>query len=632
MTAPLNLALTLSLNDRLVGPLKRALDQAERELRDVSRELGHVGRQGTAAADGLAKVGTQAQTLRNTTSEVRKLGQEAAETERKVRGMAGAWAQVRNVTRGVAGAVAGGAAFSAVVAAPVRRAADYDTQLRYLSNTAYAGQSLDVRRAGVRTLDAAITGAVRFGGGTREGAVAALNDLAASGLYKDPADAMRLLPLLQRAETASGASAKELGGIASRAQKTFEIPANRMSQVFDMAMAAGQAGGFELRDMAKWLPEQMAAARQIGITGESGLARLLASNQASVVTAGSTDQAGNNLMNLLAKISSEEAAGNFKKLGIDLPGSLAAASAKGVNGLDAYVNLVERVVAKDPRYAAARKAADEAKNDPDRQAALSAQADILQGSVVGKTNQDRQAAMALIAEMRQRRDTSKLTRDLLSTSTGSIQDAAALMQEGAGYKFDQRNFEVQRAQTEAMNAANGTLTKLAEAQTELYQKYPGFSEAVEGAKVAVTGFSAALIASGLVGMLDQGWRRCRRRLGPWHRRRSGRRCRRAGHRRPRARLGRQGPRQVRTDRADERDVPHERLRHGGAARGRSRARRLPRPGLQRPAPARHAGRERACEGGERRHGHPHPCNHRQPGVHGPGDRAGRSQRPQAVTR
>jgi hypothetical protein len=65
---------------------------------------------------------------------------------------------------------------------------------------------------------------------------------------------------------------------------------------------------------------------------------------------------------------------------------------------------------------------------------------------------------------------------------GAMNDAFSLFQEGAGFKFDQRNFEVQRAQTEAMTSANGAISKLAEAQTWLYQQYPGFGAAIEGAK------------------------------------------------------------------------------------------------------------------------------------------------------
>ena len=201
MTQPLNLALTLSLNDRLVGPLQRALTDAGKELTKVSRELDQIGRTGENAARGLDKVGRQADAVRRTTTEIEKLGRETLQAERSATRLASAWGQIRNVTRGISGLVAGGTAATAVLAGPVRRELDYDTQLRGLANTAFAGQSIGARRAGVRSLDASITGAVRFGGGSRDDALNALNTMYASNAFKDPAQAAALLPLLQQGAT-----------------------------------------------------------------------------------------------------------------------------------------------------------------------------------------------------------------------------------------------------------------------------------------------------------------------------------------------------------------------------------------------------------------------------------------------
>jgi len=507
VTQPLNLALTLSLNDRLVAPLQRALGEATKQLTAVSRELGEIGKTGASAAAGLGQVAKQSEGLKQTTAEIRKLGQETRDAERSASRLASVWGQLRNVTRGIGGVTAGAAAFSAVVAAPVRRAADYDTQLRGLANTAYAGQSLAARRAALGGLDASITGAVRFGGGTREGAMEALNELVASGAFSDPAVAAKLLPLLQRGATASGASPTDLARIAIRGQQTFGIPAAQMGNVLDQAMAAGQAGGFELKDMAKWLPQQMAAARQLGLSGPEGLVKLLAANQASVITAGTKDEAGNNLVNLLAKVNSQDTGKDFQKLGIDLPGSLSAARGKGVDGLTAFVNMVDQIVAKDARFQAARQGVNANgspfKDQAERRAAYESQGDILQGSAIGKVIQDRQALMALVALMNNRGYMADVEKKIRG-GAGSTDDAFALFAEGSGFKFDQRNFEMQKAQTDVLMTANGALGQLAEHTTELYRQFPGLAQAVEGSKLALLGFTAALTASGLVSLLTRG--------------------------------------------------------------------------------------------------------------------------------
>lgn len=50
-------------------------------------------------------------------------------------------------------------------------------------------------------------------------------------------------------------------------------------------MRAGQVGSFEYRDMAKFLPEQMAAATAAGYSGDDGLVKLLSLNQMAKSTA-----------------------------------------------------------------------------------------------------------------------------------------------------------------------------------------------------------------------------------------------------------------------------------------------------------------------------------------------------------
>ena len=68
----------------------------------------------------------------------------------------------------------------------------------------------------------------------------------------------------QLAGTANNADPIEFARMAISANQTLGIQPNRMGQVFGMGTYAGQQGGFEIRDMAKWLPQQMAAAKAAG--------------------------------------------------------------------------------------------------------------------------------------------------------------------------------------------------------------------------------------------------------------------------------------------------------------------------------------------------------------------------------
>lgn len=496
----LNLAMVLSLKDKLVGPLNRAVSQAERNFKELETAATKTAKSTATVADNLNKVGRAANSTRQVASEMRKLGDETERAGREMSKLQLLSGSLRGLLRGGMAIGAGTMAFNHVVSDPLRQAANYDTALRQLSNTAFAGQSLAARRAGIGTLNGAITQSVRQGGGTREQALSALNELVSSGVFENASDATAVLPMIMRGATASGADPANIAQIAIRARQNMGVKgAEGLGEVLDRAMAAGQAGGFELKDMAKYLPQQMALGRSLGLNGINGITTLLAANQASVITAGTRDEAGNNLVNLLAKVNSQDTAHDFQKIGIDLTGTLAKANGKGMNSLDAFVSLVDKVVGSDPRFVKAKAAAQRA-TGTDREAATNAQLDLLQGSSIGKVVQDRQALMALIALMNNRSYLKDVT-EKVGNAKGSVNDAAALITEGAGYKFDQRNFEEQRAQTEAMTGANSAVAKLAEAQIDLYQRYPGFATALEGAKVAVTGLGAAAAAAGAMNLL-----------------------------------------------------------------------------------------------------------------------------------
>ncbi|MEN2812008.1 hypothetical protein EINOMIAG_01777 [Mannheimia haemolytica] len=58
----------------------------------------------------------------------------------------------------------------------------------------------------------------------------------------------------------------------------------------------------------------MAAAKQAGLSSIEGFERLLIANQQARVTAGTSDEAGNNLVNLLGKITAKETNERFKNI------------------------------------------------------------------------------------------------------------------------------------------------------------------------------------------------------------------------------------------------------------------------------------------------------------------------------
>lgn len=510
----LAVSLTLKLNDQGSGAAQRALKIIERSLKEVETAAKSSSSAAISAfkklADSREILGIRSEKaiqneIRQTEAAYKRLvssGQAGARElaraqdamrskvqalRQEMEGASRAGLSLGGAMRGAGGLIAGGMAGRAVLAGPIGQTMSYDRQLANLSNTAYAGESLDARRTGMRALDAAVVTAVRTGGGTRESALGALDKLVSSGAYSNPADAAKVLPTLVKGGTAAAADPALLADIAIRGRQTFGL--NDPGRAIDMAMKAGQLGGFELKDMAKWLPQQMAMARQSGLRGESGFATLIAANQASAITAGTKDEAGNNLVNLLAKINSQDTAKDAKKLGIDLPGTLSAAAGKGVNGLDAFVNLVEQIVAKDKSFGALKDKAATAKGD-ERKATFEAQADILQGSAVGKIIQDRQALMALVGIMNNRgymRD----VRDKSFGASGVYEDNFRLVAESPSYKAEMLAAESAIAMQTAMDKVNPVLGSMADGISGLMKDFPTLSAALVGGGTAVAALAAA---------------------------------------------------------------------------------------------------------------------------------------------
>lgn len=495
MTQDLRVALVTSLNDRLVGPLRRSLDEVEKNLKDVEKELQRVTQGSRQTGAALAGMQGPAQAAKQAAELTRHTLNAVSLAERLQR----AWNAAGSMMNGVVKGMAAYQAARYVVAPTLQQARSYDRQLADASNTAFSERDLAGRRAGMGELDAAVTAALRAGGGKREDVLQALNDMLASGTVS-AGQAQGLLPTITKYATAGNASVTELSNIVVRALqngfKEADIP-----KVLDMALAAGQKGGFELKDMAKWLPKLLAAGQMSGLGGMEGYARILASAQGSVTTAGSKDEAGNNLLNLLLKINSADTANDAKKLGIDLSGSLAAARGKGVNSLDAFVNLVEQIAGRDTRMVSLRKQAAGAGTDEERRASLTAQADILQGSAIGKIVQDRQALLSLVAELNKRDYISGVKGEVMQANGQFGVSNFALVSGTADFRVQQAENEKLFAQTGAMGGVNEALAKLAENTSSLYQQFPGFASAIEGAKVALMGLTAAAGAAGLMGLL-----------------------------------------------------------------------------------------------------------------------------------
>lgn len=407
-----------------------------------------------------------------------------------------------NVGRGIAGLAAGATAAGMVLAQPMKKQMDYDRSLAMTANTAFAERDVAGRIAGKAELNNAVKSAVEIGGGTKEDALGALDTMLASGAVKADT-AMKLLPTLQKGATATGASTDDLAKIAISAMQQFDIGEDKIGEVLDKAVAAGQAGNFELADMARWLPQQMAAGKSAGLKGMSGFEALLVANQQARVTAGTSDEAGNNLVNLLAKLTSKETSDRFRKLdikgkdgkdhGVDFIASMEAQKKKGKNSIEAFMSIMDQVIGQDDKYQALQKKLKSAKKE-DQAQVLNEMTNLVEGTAIGQIISDRQALMALLG-IRNNVSLGKEVKESLDKSEGAVDTSHAVIKDTNSYKVEDAKNNVDFAQMEGMKGFNDALGDVSVKIAEYAKAYPDLTGKVVTAGMMIASLSAAAIAA-----------------------------------------------------------------------------------------------------------------------------------------
>lgn len=511
----MKLSLLLSLKDNMSNGLVRALKsvtdsgkQAESSLNKVAesankakpsaleqvgRSIKNVDQSGKQAVSTLDKVAASASKPR--AAAIDKL----ATSLKNVRSVA---AGTLDTLNGIARAGAQAAAGGYVLSAAAKRPLNYETQVAALSNTASSGLDKAGRIASQKSLDEAIQKAIRENGGTQESAIENLNSLVGSGAFGNGKDAVNnalaMLPTVQKAQTASLADGKDIAQILISAKQTMGIGDAEMPALISKAIKAGQEGGFELKDMAKWLPQQMTLAAANGMKGMSGFESILAANQAGRIVAGTSDEAGNNLVNLLAKINSSDTINDYKKMGIDLSGSLAAARGKGGNPLEAFVALTEKIANKDKDYAKLRAKADKAAPG-EQKATYEAMADILMQKGLGKSVQDRQALMQLLAMIQQKPKYEDVKNVVKSENGAELNTSSDVMRSTTSAKVENLSNDTAKAANDALASIKEPLDTLLDKSHELAAAHSDLAAAAYGAATVLGGIGAVGVAGSVLG-------------------------------------------------------------------------------------------------------------------------------------
>jgi TP901 family phage tail tape measure protein len=299
------------------------------------------------------------------------------------------------------------------------------------------------------------------------------------GMGLDVDRATKAMPSIARAATATGASLEDLSKAGFAAMSNLGLAAEDLGKSFDIMAAAGKAGGFELRDMAQYLPSITALASAKGMTGESGLAQIAAALQIVRRGAGDASEAATNFNNILQKINSNDAIKNFRKFGIDIQQVLKDAKASGTDPLEASLRAINTALGGDM-------------------------------SRLGELFADAQVQKGLIPLLTGLEDYIRL-RDEAARADGVIStDFARMMQTGVEqikqFQIAMQNFQtsVGTALVPVLGSIAGALKPVLEAATALVTAFPRLSGSLIAVTAGFVGLKAALAGLSYLGLMGRG--------------------------------------------------------------------------------------------------------------------------------
>jgi TP901 family phage tail tape measure protein len=256
------------------------------------------------------------------------------------------------------------AALAYVAAAPYKIAAGFEDQIKDIAITGGFSREEETSLSG-----AAAAAAVKWNQ-TQEDIAGGLGVLVAGGIG-DLEKLKAYAPVMAKAATASRAGMEDLGALAIALSGNLKIGAEGFEEALNRMAAAGKLGQFELKDMAKRLPDLASSYAAMGVTGQAAVNEIAAALQIARKGAGSNDAAANNFKNFLAKMFAPDTLKKFSDAGINLKSRMAQLAAKGLTPVQSMLEVVTGYMAqKGP--AATKKFQDalSIKDDAERQAAL----------------------------------------------------------------------------------------------------------------------------------------------------------------------------------------------------------------------------------------------------------------------
>ncbi|KWZ43740.1 phage tail tape measure protein [Burkholderia savannae] len=389
------------------------------------------------------------------------------------------------------GAYATAAATAAPVIGAVKQAANFEAGLRDIAITGNLTRDEEfkigetMRRAALTTSQG--HGAILEGVGT----------LVAAGM--DAREAGQKSSLLGRVATATNADMKDLAGMVYSFSETLGIKGDAaLKEAFNRAAYGGKLGRFELKDMAKALPEMTAAFAAKGIKGQDALTQIIASLEVGREGAGSGEEAVTNLRNWLSHMNAKATIDAYKKAGVDYQKSMSNLVAGGYSSYEGSLLIAQQFIASRGEAFMKQWKAAGAKGDEE------AQRKLMESFGLNEVFQDIQTINHLLA-MRQGWDKYQQNKKDMggkqaqNTIDQDYERRAALATVAWGRfktSIADLGITVGRALLPSLTDLMTTVTPLIQRVNQFAKENPGLIRGIVGFATAVIGMKVAALAAG----------------------------------------------------------------------------------------------------------------------------------------
>ncbi|KAB1069270.1 phage tail tape measure protein [Methylobacterium planeticum] len=337
---------------KAVRDLERDQRRAQTAVRSAARDMDAEKAAAVRLKRALADLGVPTTTLATAQSTLATRAQAAANAlDRQTRAERRAKREGGGATSALAGGVRdagrparslgplGGAIGAYGVAGAYKQAAQFDRRLTMI------GQTADASRTDIDALGGSLHRLAQETATPIDKMAGGLESLVAQG--RSLKEGLYFLPSVARTAAASGSEVEDIAKTADSVSTNFGIAGKQMQGAFDIMVAGGKAGQFELKDMARYIPSLAPAASAVGMKAEKGLADVVAMLQVIRKGTGTTEEAATSLTNIFQKMESEETAKKFKKMGVDLEEAMKKGRKEGRNLIEVFEEAAQKATKGD---------------------------------------------------------------------------------------------------------------------------------------------------------------------------------------------------------------------------------------------------------------------------------------------